>query len=354
MPRLIFSAALAAVAFAAACNKEKAPAAGPPAAVPAPSDTLLPPDTVVATMGAEKITSRDLETHLRSQIDQLEERYKKDRFDLRKQGLEQMILEKLVKVEATKRGLTDEQLLKAEIDDKVPPPSDEQIKAVWDQNSSQLPPGSKFEAYKDRIVDQMTQRPKQEAARTFFEKLKKDGQVQIKLSEPRVVVEAKGPARGPANAKITMIEFSDFQCPYCGRAHDTVEEVMHAYAGKIRLIFRNYPLEFHPFAAKAAEAALCADEQGKFWEYYDLLFANQQKLDVPQLKEHAGAVGLDAGKFTACLDSGKQAAVVKSDTAAGAKAGVNGTPAFFINGVFLSGAQPLDEFKRVIDQELAN
>ena len=117
-------------------------------------------------------------------------------------------------------------------------------------------------------------------------------------------------------------------------------------------MFRHFPLEFHKKAPKAAEAALCANEQGKFWEFHDQLFKNQQKLEVDELKEHAKALGLDAAKFDECLDSGKIAAQVKEDTAAGKKVGVTGTPAFFINGVMLSGAQPIEEFKGVIDAEL--
>ena len=143
-----------------------------------------------------------------------------------------------------------------------------------------------------------------------------------------------------------------FQCPFCSKARDTVEEVMQAYAGKVRLVFRHYPLPFHQNAPKAAEASMCANEQGKFWELHDLMFKSQDKLEVAQLKEHAAAVGLDAAKFGKCLDSGKMAKAVQEDMAAGTKVGVTGTPAFFVNGVMLSGAQPLDEFKKVIDSEL--
>jgi protein-disulfide isomerase len=165
-------------------------------------------------------------------------------------------------------------------------------------------------------------------------------------------VAAEGPARGPDNAPITIVEFSDFQCPYCSRASATVDEVLNAYPGKIRLVFRHYPLPFHAEAPKASEASMCANEQGKFWEYHDVLFKNQQQLAVADLKNHASAIGLDAAKFAECLDSGKNASVVEKDMEAGKKVGVNGTPAFFINGIMLSGAQPIEEFKAVIDSEL--
>ena len=127
---------------------------------------------------------------------------------------------------------------------------------------------------------------------------------------------------------------------------------MKAYPDKVRLVFRQFPLEFHKQAPKAAEAALCANDQGKFWEMHDTLFANQKELEVPKLKEYAKKVGLDTAKFDKCLDSGEKAATIKADQEAGAKVGVNGTPAFFINGIMISGAQPLDEFKSIIDSEL--
>ena len=163
-----------------------------------------------------------------------------------------------------------------------------------------------------------------------------------------------GMTRGPADAPVTIVEFSDFECPYCGAAHDTVEQVMSAYAGKVRLVYRQFPLSFHPHAAKAAEASLCAADQGKFWEYHDVLFKNQKKLEPTDLKAHATEVGLDAQKFGQCLDSGDKKKAVDTDQQAGLAAGVGGTPAFFINGIFLNGAQPIDEFKKVIDGELAS
>jgi protein-disulfide isomerase len=132
-----------------------------------------------------------------------------------------------------------------------------------------------------------------------------------------------------------------------------VEQVMQSYAGKVKLVFRHFPLDFHPHAQKASEASLCANEQGKFWEYHDLLFKNREKLEPANLKEYAAQLGLDAAKFSACVEGGKFAGQVKEDSEAGRKVGVSGTPAFFINGVMLSGAQPFDEFKKVIDAELA-
>lgn len=346
-PLAVSSAVFALVLFAA-CNKEKRPAAATAASTP----SELAPDTVVATVGSEKVTLAQLDEHLKGQLQQLQDNYQKQKFQTRKQGLDQMLMEKLVKAEAEKKGMTQEQYLKAEVDDKISAPSDQKVQEVFEQNKGQLPPDSKLETFRPQIIQYLTRTQRQERVKSLFEQLRKDNKVAIKLSEPRKQVEAKGPARGPDNAPVTVVEFSDFQCPFCGRAHDTVEQVMQAYAGKVRLVFRQFPLDMHKNAGKAAEAALCANEQGKFWEYHDVLFKNQQTLEIAQLKDHANGVGLDQAKFASCLDSGKFAKAVQDDMAAGQQVGVSGTPAFFINGVMLSGAMPFDEFKRVIDQEL--
>lgn len=345
--RLAALAAAAALSVVA-CNKGKTTSS----ASSTSAQSELAPDTVVATVGSETVTVAQLDEHLKAQLQQLQDSYQKQKFQMRRQGLDQMLMEKLIKAEAAKKGMTQEQYLKAEVEDKIPPPSEEKIQEVFNQNAAQLPPGSKLETYRPQIISYLARSQRQERVRSVFEQLRKENQVAIKLSEPRKQVEAKGPARGPDNARVTMVEFSDFQCPFCSRAHDTVEQVMQAYAGKVRLVFRQFPLDIHKNAAKAAEAALCANEQGKFWEYHDVLFKNQQTLEVAQLKDHANAVGLDQVKFASCLDSSKFSKTVQDDMSAGQQVGVSGTPAFFINGVMLSGAMPFDEFKRVIDQEL--
>jgi protein-disulfide isomerase len=167
-------------------------------------------------------------------------------------------------------------------------------------------------------------------------------------------VAAEGPAMGEEKAPVTIVEFSDYQCPFCSRAEDTVKKVLDSYKGKVRLVFRDYPLPFHPQAQKASEAAHCAGDQGKYWQMHEKLFANQSALGVPQLKDHAKGLGLDAAKFDKCLDSGEKAKIVETSKKAGDEAGVNGTPAFFINGRPLSGAREFEKFKEIIDYELAN
>ncbi len=185
--------------------------------------------------------------------------------------------------------------------------------------------------------------------------LKAKTPVKIMLEPPREKVDAAGrPTRGAASSPVEIIEFSDFQCPYCERAYPVIKRLLSTYGDRIHVVHRNFPLPNHPNARPAAEAAACANEQGKFWEYHDRLFEHQDQLADPDLKQHAVEVGLDASKFGACFDMRKYQADIDADMAAGRDAGISGTPGFFINGRPLDGAQPFENFKTIIDEELLN
>jgi protein-disulfide isomerase len=161
------------------------------------------------------------------------------------------------------------------------------------------------------------------------------------------------PVKGPKNAPVTVILFSDFQCPFCSRAVPVIKQIEEAYKGKVRIAFKHLPLPFHDKAQLAAEASMAANEQGKFWEYHDKLFANQTALDRPSLEKYATEIGLNAGKFKAALDSGKFKKYVEDDAKMGGTVGATGTPTFFVNGKSIVGAQPFEAFKTSIDAELA-
>jgi protein-disulfide isomerase len=160
------------------------------------------------------------------------------------------------------------------------------------------------------------------------------------------------PVHGPADALVTLVEFSDYQCPFCSRAHATVQQLEKQYAGKLRVVMKQNPLSFHARARPAALAAMAAGQQGKYWEYHDALFANQRALEDADLEKYAGQVGLDVARWKRDMQDPKLAATIDRDQALAQKLGASGTPAFFINGRFLSGAQPIDNFKAIIDEEL--
>jgi protein-disulfide isomerase len=163
----------------------------------------------------------------------------------------------------------------------------------------------------------------------------------------------ESPVKGPANALVTIVEFSDYQCPFCSRANNTIVELEKQYEGKIRVVMKHHPLGFHPRAKPAAIAALAAGEQGKFWEMHHKIFANAQNLEDADFERYAGEIGLNVAKWKSDLQLPKFQTQVDNDTALAMKLGATGTPAFFINGRKLSGAQPIDNFKRLIDEELA-
>jgi len=326
MSRLL-SAAL--VALAAACQSPTATQARTPEG----GDSSAP----VARFTGGVVTAGELEAAI---------------YETKKQALDQIVMRKLVEQKAKAEGLTPEALFKREVADKVKAPSDAELKAFYEEQKGKqpLPP---FEQIKEQVAQYLGQNTQRKAQTEFLDKLRAEAKLEVLLSPPRVVVAAEGPSRGAEKAPITIVEFSDFECPYCVKAEEVVKQVMKEYEGKIRLVYRDFPLPFHANAQKAAEAAHCAGDQGKYWEMHEKLFANQQKLKVSDLKDHAKGVGLDPVKFEKCLESGEKAALVEKNKKAGAEVGVQGTPAFFVNGIMLSGAQPVSEFKSIIDKELA-
>jgi len=177
----------------------------------------------------------------------------------------------------------------------------------------------------------------------------------LKQPEAVQVSEDDDASLGNANAPVKIVEFSDYQCPFCARFYsDTLPDLKKNFidTGKAKFVYRDFPLSFHKEAQKAAEATECAEEQGKFWEMHDKIFENQGAIGVDSLKTYASELGLDTNQFNSCLDSGKYASEVQKDFSDGKAAGVSGTPTFFVNGKKLVGAQPYEAFEQIINQEL--
>lgn len=303
---------------------------------------------VVARIGDEQIRLEQLEKEVRPQLIEIDNA----RYEALKNGLDRMVADRILATEAKARGVTTEELLAAEVKSKITEPTEEEIASVYEASKSELGDAT-LEQVRPQIMQFLAQRQESVATRDFVEQLRAKYKPQIFLKAPKVEV-ATGDleGRGPANAPITLVAFSDYECPYCKRAETTVEEVLKAYPDKIRYYHRDFPLDFHAHARPAAMAARCANEQGKFWPYRTALFTSQD-LSEERLKAIADETGLDRAKFDECLASDKFGAAVDKDMADGVTVGVNGTPAFFVNGRMLSGAQPLDAFKQVIDSELA-
>jgi len=303
----------------------------------------------VATVGDRTITRAELEEHVRPKLIEIDN----ERYEALREGLDELIAEELEKREAKARGISTEELEKQEITDKAPTPSDAEVQKLFDDNKAQLG-GQTLDQVKPRIVEYLKEQQSDTRRQAFIAELKKKYKTTVALRPPMVYVATAGrPEKGGgAKAPVTIIEFSDYQCPFCKRAEGSVDEVMKTYGDKVRLVFRDLPLPMHPQARPAAEAANCANAQGKFWEYHAKLFANQAALGEDKLKEYAKDLGLDTAKFDECLASKPFKAAIDKDIEDGSKVGVSGTPAFFINGRMLSGAQPFEKFKEVIDDEL--
>jgi protein-disulfide isomerase len=302
---------------------------------------------VLAVVNGKPITEAEVRQSAAEQFKALEREYQTQTRTLLENSLDQAIHERLLETEAAARGVAKEALL-AEL--KPAAVTDADVDAFYEQNKAQIPrPKEQVAA---QIKSYLEQQGGQKVQQDFYGKLKDKYKVEYKMEPLRVEVAATGPAKGPANAPVTIVEFSDFECPFCSRINPTIKQVQDKYGDKVRIVFRQYPLPFHPKAQKAAEASLCASDQGKFWEMHDAMFANQQALAVEQLKAKAAELGLKAEEFNSCIDSGKHAAAIQADMKDGSAAGVSGTPALFVNGRFINGAVPFDQIATVIDDEL--
>jgi protein-disulfide isomerase len=305
-------------------------------------------DETVAVVGGTAISRAALEAHVKPRLIEIDS----ERYEALREGLDELIAEQLLEKEAKARGVTVEALVKADVTDKIADPPDAKIQEVYDANKEQLGNAS-LDQVRGRIVDFLKAQEAQEKQGELLATLRTKYPTSVKLRAPVVEIGEGGrPARGPATAPIKIVEFSDYECPFCKNAEPTVEKVMETYGDKIRLVFRDYPLPFHANAKPAAMAAACAEEQGKFWEYHDKLFTSA-KLDADTLRALAGELALDQAKFDTCLAEAKYASVVEKDMADASAVGVRGTPAFFINGRMISGAQPFEKFQEIIDEELA-
>ncbi|HEV7784531.1 MAG TPA: thioredoxin domain-containing protein, partial [Thermoanaerobaculia bacterium] len=275
---------------------------------------------VLAVVNGQPITEADVRTSAAEQFKGLQREYEKNSHDLLESSLQTVIQDRLVEAEAKSRGITKDQVL-AEI--KPTPVTDADVDAFYEQNKAQIP------RPKDQVAGQiktyLEQQGQQKSRQAYYDNLQKKYKVDMKMEPVRVEVAASGPAMGgPATAPVTIVEFSDFQCPFCSRLTPTLDQVKKKYGDKVRIVFRQFPLPMHQNAQKAAEAALCANDQGKFWQFHDAMFGDQASLGVDQLKAKAVELGLKADDFNKCLDSGAKAAVIEADKKAGSEAGVNG------------------------------
>ncbi|MEA2415262.1 MAG: hypothetical protein QOI58_1919 [Thermoanaerobaculia bacterium] len=302
-----------------------------------------------ATIGATSISLTELDAAVGARLNRL----RTDEYNIRRGVLDDLIATKLIDAEAARRHITSEELFKTEVEAKITQPDVAEIEPVYDGVADKYPGMTKDQVLA-QIADGMRRQRLATRRTQFVKELRAAAGVKVNLEPPRVAVNADGPARGGASAPVTIVEFSDFECPFCGHAVETLQQVEKTYGNNVRIVFRDYPLFSHRTAKRAAEAAHCAEEQGKFWEMHDRLFSKGGPLSDPDLYRFATQAGIDRNKFDQCLTSGKFKDAWKPSQDEGNRVGVTSTPSFFINGRMIVGAAGYDVFSRIIDEELAN
>lgn len=333
------------------CSDDPAAAASP-AAASASADAALP--EVLATIGGQPVTLADVRARVGDDLDQNEIRYQIAQHRLVDGALQDILRELVLGGEARRQGKTIEQLVAAEAGGNLDPSAVEV--AAWYQENPDKVGGRPLEQIRGQIADYLRTERMKAATDKLTARLNRERNVTVNLEPYRLAMNNDGaPAKGPASAPVTLVEFSDFQCPFCKRFVPTLQQVERQYGDRVRIVYRQFPIpSIHPDAFKAAEASLCAHEQGQFWALHDLMFEEQDRLTVRDLKAKAGRVGLDRRRFDACLDSGRHTERVQDDMREAKRLGVTGTPALFVNGVPLEGgALPFDAAARAIEQELA-
>lgn len=319
-------------------------------ASPLPDAKNAKTEKQLATVEGQAITETDLAPYVAGQLRPLKEQ----EYEIKKKALEILIGQRVLEAEAKKRGMTAEKLLQQEADAKVPEPTGAEVGAIYAVQKEQF--NKPLEEVKGQIQQTLKRVRVQQARQEYSARLREGSKVSILLAPPRTEV-SFDPARvrGNPKADVIIVEFSDFQCPYCGQVQGALKNVLAKYPATVALAFRDLPVpQIHPMAMGAAQAGRCAGEQGKFWELHDLMFADQSNLDRDGLLKKAQTLQLNQKEFSTCLSSEKYKEQIQQDSQEGMRAGVTGTPGFFINGIFVSGALPEAAFEKVIEEQLVS
>jgi len=298
------------------------------------NSSSLNASSVVATIAGQPLTAAPLLERLKPIIYKL----RLEAYEAAKQRADRLVDDMLLLDEARRRQVGPEEIVRAEISDKVRPPTEAEVAKFYNENKARI--SGDLNSVRNQIATYLQNESRQRFEKDLSARLRKGASIQWLITEPPQPVQTisvdDDPARGEANAPVTIVEFTDFQCPACAAMHPVLEEVLKSYGNKVRFVVRDFPLNQHEWARKAAEAANAANAQGKFFEYIAVLFKNQKALDVPSLKKYATEVGLDRARFDAALDRGVYAAEVNKDVQDGEIYGVGSTPTIFVNGVQLT------------------
>jgi protein-disulfide isomerase len=299
---------------------------------------------VVARVSGTDLTLVDLQQKEGGKLLQAEYQY----YLNERKALEDLIDTRLLADEARKRNISLDQLLDTEVYKGVKDPTEDQLEVYYEGLDTQQP----YQAVREDVLQHIRELRRTKARAAFVENLRKEAKINILLMPPSANVEiAKAYSSGSLNAPVVLVEFADYECPYCQKVNPQIQQLKKEYGDNLTVIYKDFPLPMHHGSEKAAEASRCAGEQGKFWEYHDVLFYSRL-IDVDALKEHARVLNLDGDRFDTCLDSGKQASAVKQDLDEAKSLGLTGTPSFFVNGHFFSGVVDYAALKDIVNQQL--
>jgi protein-disulfide isomerase len=306
--------------------------------------------TAAAQLNGETIPLSDVDAWIKEQLfaEKSDGRDPTALYLLRLKALDSIIHQRLLEKEAAPLAISTEELIRQETERRVTI-GDEELLAFYEENKERMGEVS-FEEMKPRIQSYLQRQRGMTAAQEYVEELRSQAAVEVPLDTERIEVEARGPSLGPDEAPVTIIEFSDYRCGFCRKVESTLQRLLERYPSEVRLIPRHFPL--NQISRGAAEAAACANDQGRFWEYHRGLFAAGGKLDTESLEQRAGDAELDLEAFRTCVGERRFKADVEADLADGRRAGVSGTPAFFVNGIRIKGARPFEDFVVIIEQEL--
>jgi len=311
----------------------------------------LTPSSIVATIAGQPVKADTLMERLKPIIYKM----KLEAYEVAKNRVDQLVDDTLLLEEARRRQIGPEQIIRTEITDKVRPPTDDEVTKFYNENKARI--AGDLNSVHNQVAIYLQNESQQRLEKDLSARLRKDANIRWLITEPPQPVQNisvdDDPSRGDVNAPVTIVEFTDFQCPACAAMHPILDEVLKSSGNKVRFVVRDFPLNQHEFARKAAEAANAANAQGKFFEYIALLFKNQKALDVPSLKKYASEVGLDRARFDADLDRGVYAAEVDKDVTDGEMYGIGSTPTIFINGVQLK-VLSADGLKEAIERAAAS
>lgn len=308
-------------------------------------------DGVVAKAAGVEISSEELHNGIQSELFDLEQKI----FETKMNNLKAILLQKLMEQDPAKKGLSNDEFLDQHIAKNLKV-SDKDIDAFIKERN--IPKEQVNAQIKERVRGFLMNEKKQEALEEWLAAKTKKGGIEVFFQKPRRptfdVQVGNAPILGKEKAPVTIVEFSDFQCPYCSKAADIVHQVKKEFGGKVKIAFKQFPLPFHAQAKAASNAALCAGEQKKeaFWTLHDAFFGNQDKLNRDLFLKQAKSAKLDVDAFEKCLDEKKYYAQIEADIEQGKNLGVKSTPTFFVNGKLVQGAQPFEVFKELIQEEL--